>query len=149
MNVQQIPDEDTLKRVATKLIEVMRVQDWDITVHSVTGYEMYEESDNCTIEGCSRRDVKLNTADIYLNRESCIDWYETLIHELIHVQATALIHCAENYFGETHEYFRVINEQLTEKQAQIISKLYPLNKLEEDIAVIRKKKKPKTKGRPC
>jgi dephospho-CoA kinase len=128
-----IPDENKLNEIAQKLAKVLRVQDWDITVHSVTGYGINKINGDCENDGLACRNIRLNTAEIYINNEKEIDWYETLVHEMIHIQSTALINCAEAYFQETHSYFTDIYENFVEKQAQIFSKIYPLERLESEV----------------
>jgi hypothetical protein len=128
-----LPTEEKLKEIAQKLAKVLRVQDWDISVHLISGYEMDKKYSDCTYCGTADRNVRLNTADIYLNSDSCKDtWYETLVHEMIHVQQTPLIHCTEAYFQEHRTYWNDLNEQLTEKQAQIFASIYPLERLEAE-----------------
>jgi len=125
-----VPENDKLKEITEKLSKILRIQDWDIKVNVVSGYEFAEKTElECTCDGACCRNVRLNTAEIYLNKEKDVDWYETLIHELLHIQSTELIHCAEAYFEETHSYFTDIYESLIEKQAQIFCKIYPLEAL--------------------
>lgn len=109
----------------------MRIQDWDIQTYAVSGYEIAQQTENgdSTVNGLSRRNVRLNKASIYINQENPDDWYETLVHELIHVQTTPLYYCAFSYFHKRHSYFDDIYESLVDKQAQIFCKLYPISKL--------------------
>ena len=122
-----IPEKEKLDLIAKKLAEILRIQDWDITIKLISAYDMGNKYNDYTDEGVSDRDIRLNTAEIYLNRDNCSDWYEVLVHELLHIQSTELIKCAEAYFQGRHTYFSDIYESLTEKQAQIFCKLYPLS----------------------
>ena len=124
--------EERLNEIARKLAKVLRVQDWDIKVHIINAYEMDKKYGDCTYMGISDRNANLNTADIYINKDSCEDWYLTLVHELIHVQQTALIHCTKAYFQEEHSYWNELLEQLTERQAKAFSQIYPVERLEID-----------------
>jgi len=120
------PSQPRLDKIVIKLAKILRIQDWDIKAHAVTGYEMNKVSDDCTNDGLSYRNVRLNTADIYLNKEKDVDWYETLIHEMIHIQTTAFLHCAVSNTQERTTYFDDLYESLIEKQAQVFCKLYPV-----------------------
>ena len=128
-----IPSEERLNEIAQGLAKILRVQDWDINVHVINGYEMDKRYNDCTFCGMADRNIRLNTADIYLNSDNCEDeWYESLIHELIHVQQTPMIHCTKGYFQEDHSYWDDLNEQLTEKQAQIFASVYPYDRFEKE-----------------
>ena len=128
-----IPEDSMLQAVARRLAEILRIQDWDITVKAVTGYELNKKTgEECTSCGVSDRYIRLNQADIYLNKEANDDWYEVLVHEMLHIQSVSLEHCAEAYFDGRHSYFTDIYENLTDKQAQIFVKIYPLARLEKE-----------------
>jgi|GEM_PF-2377538 hypothetical protein len=123
-----IPEQKKLEQVTKKLAEILRVQDWDIKTHIVSGHDIAKQTDddNYTARGVSVRNTRSNTADIYLSTDEPGDWYETLVHELIHVQTTTLIATAEAYFEKHHSYFENIYESMVERQAQIFVKLYPV-----------------------
>ena len=128
-----LPTEETLGKIAQELAKILRVQDWNISVHLINGYEMDKRYGDCTYAGMSDINVRLNTADVYLNSDNCGDeWYETLVHEIIHIQQTPLIHCTKAYFSENHSYWDDLNEQLTEKQAQIFTSIYPLERFQAE-----------------
>lgn len=119
--------QEKIDEIALKLAEILRIQDWDIQVHAVSGYEIakHVSDSDSTNQGVSVRNMHLNTAQIYLNRDNCDNWYETLIHELIHVQTTMLIYTAESYIKEKSSFLDTIYESFVDRQAVIISKLYP------------------------
>lgn len=128
-----LPTEEELRDIAKTLAKILRVQDWDISVHLINGYEMDKRYNDCTYCGMADRNVRLNIADIYLNSDNCEDeWYEALVHEMIHIQQTPLLHCTEAYFKEDHSYWDDLNEQLTEKQAQIFARIYPFERLQAE-----------------
>ena len=129
----KIPEQPFLQNVVDRLSCALRIQDWDISIHVINGYEMARKFEYCTYSGMSSKDTRLNTADIYLNVDADDDWYETLVHELLHVQSTPLVHCAIAYFQEKHSYFDDLYEQFTEKQAQMFCKIYPLETLRKEI----------------
>lgn len=125
-----IPENSRLQAVVRKLCEILRIQDWDITVKAVSGYELNKKSGlDCDYDGASCRRIKLNTAEIYLNKETDTDWYETLVHELIHVQTFPMEHCATAYFEHEQNYFDDLLENMVEKQAQVFCKILPYKKL--------------------
>ena len=128
-----IPEDSKLQAITRKLAGILRIQDWDISVHAVSGYELAQKTGlECDTDGVSYRNVRLNTADIYLNKEKDADWYETLVHEMIHVQTVPMEHCATAYFEEPKSYFKDILENMVEKQAQVFVKIYPLSRLEKE-----------------
>jgi hypothetical protein len=123
----KIPEQSKLDEIVKKLAEILRIQDWDIETHIVSGYEMskHTEDDDSTVEGLSVRNVRLNHADIYMNHEGEFGWYKTLVHELIHVQTTDLIYTAESYLDKKATYLSDKYESMVDKQAAIFCKLYP------------------------
>jgi len=128
-----LPTEEELRDIAKALAKILRIQDWDITVHLISGYEMDKRYNDCTYCGMADRNVRLNIADIYLNSDNCEDeWYEALVHEMIHIQQTPLLHCTKAYFKEGRSYWDDLNEQLTEKQAQIFARIYPFERLQAE-----------------
>jgi hypothetical protein len=123
-----IPSKAKLKEIADKLASILRIQDWNIKIHIINGFEMNKNYGDCTYMGMSDKNVRLNTANIYLNSDNCNEeWYETLVHELIHVQTCSVEHCANSYFQENHTYFYDLLENMVEKQAQVFCKLYPVS----------------------
>lgn len=123
-----IPEQPKLDEIVKKLSEILRIQDWDIEVHVVSGFEIakHVSDSDSTNQGVSVRNMHLNKACIYLNRDNCEDWYETLIHELLHVQTTLFIYTAESYIKEKSSFLDTIYESFIDRQAMIISKLYPV-----------------------
>jgi len=123
-----IPEQPKLDEIVKKLAEILRIQDWDIDVHVLSGYEMakHEPNDDSTVRGLAIRDIRINKAEIYLNWENMLDWYQTLVHEMIHVQTTMMCITATAYFTENHSYFNDIYESMVDKQAVMFVKLYPV-----------------------
>lgn len=126
--MNDIPSQEKLEEITKKLAEILRIQDWDINFHLVSGYEIAKETENgdCAVNGLSYRQMRLNKADIYINKENPSNWYETLVHELIHVQINPITSTANAYFDERHTFFETTYENVVEKQAQVFCKLYPV-----------------------
>ena len=128
-----IPEESKLQAISRKLCEILRIQDWDVTVKAVSGYEFAEKTGlGHTYDGASGRFMRLNAAHVYLNKDRDADWYEVLVHELIHVQTFPVEHCAESYFQNHQNYFDDLLENMVEKQAQVFCKLYPESNFEKE-----------------
>lgn len=128
-----IPTQSELEVITSNLAKILRIQDWDITFHLVSGYEIAKETDgDSSINGLSVRLIRLNKADVYINRDNAGGWYETLVHELIHIQTTEMLNTANAFFDEPHTYFETIYESMVEKQAQIFCKLYPSSNFIKD-----------------
>jgi hypothetical protein len=127
-----VPEEPKLKEITGKLCEILRIQDWDVSVSAVSGYEFNQKTGlECTYDGASCRRIRLNTARVYLNKETDADWYETLVHELIHIQTFPMEHCATAYFEHPQSYFDDMLENMVEKQAQVFCKIYPVGNFDK------------------
>lgn len=123
-----IPEQPKLDEVAKKLSEILRIQDWDIDVCVLSGYEIakHEPNEDSTVRGLAIRDIRISKAEIYLNRENMLDWYQTLVHEMIHVQTTLMYLTASAYFQKEYPYFDNVYESMVDKQAVMFVKLYPV-----------------------
>jgi hypothetical protein len=139
-----IPSQEQLEQVTKKLAEMLRIQDWNIEISVVTGYEMNDSNSDiaCWNQGYCHENIKLNYCKIYINKESSEDWYATLVHEMIHIQGAGLHHFIKKSLDEGHmDYYVDIYEQFNEKQANVFCTLYPFEKLKEDNPDIFKEEK--------
>lgn len=126
----ELPSIEKLRDIVADIQKIMRIQDWDISIKLLSAREMNSQYNDCNITGYAYRNVKLNTATIYLNKDNLGDkneWYATLIHELFHVQSTLLISTAEAYLQKEYDYFNTIYESYTERLAQMFVNIYPVS----------------------
>ncbi len=123
-----LPSQEKLEGMIKELQKIMRIQDWDITLKLLTAREMNSQYNDCEAMGYADRNIRLNTATICINKDNLgkeNEWYETLIHELFHIQSTLLLSTANTYFQKEYDYFNTIYESYTERLAQMFVTVYP------------------------
>ena len=88
------PNPSNVKRILSHLQEVLRIQDYDITVKFVNDGQMMKYTDGENYAGLCETDTAEETVDILVNVEaeenSGDGWYYTLIHEVLHVVMNSL-----------------------------------------------------------
>lgn len=134
-----IPDKDILQESIKVLQKIMKIQDWDIDVELVSGREMvnkYPDDADYNTQAMSDRNLRRNYALISINKENVCDvdenWYDTLVHELLHVQETEYLHAVESYMSENGTFFQNIHEQYIDKLQKMFKKIYPLQQFMKD-----------------
>ena len=129
----KIPSIKYLNKVTKILSKIMKIHDWEIEIVLLTDGEMQDKIDGggYVTHGLSERNVRRNYARVYLNKEK-VDpngWYETLVHELLHVQETTFIHATEAYMDEHASYYEDIHESYVDTLTRMFIKLYPYDRL--------------------
>lgn len=137
--MERLPDIEILKKTIKKLQKIMFIQDWQIDVQIITSREMakkYPDEASYDTQAISDRNLRRNYAKISINKEYFCDedetWYDTLVHEMLHVQETEYIHTAEAYMDENGPFFDDAHEQYIDKLQKMFSNVYPLEKFKED-----------------
>jgi Zn-dependent peptidase ImmA (M78 family) len=129
-----MPDIEKLKEIIKELQKIMRIQDWNIGIELVSGYEMTKQGGELDDEGLAYRDIRHNKAIIYLNKELVTDgWYYVIVHEMLHIQSTMIKFTADSYFEHEHDYFNTVYEQYNDNLSRMFISLYPVtNFIKED-----------------
>jgi hypothetical protein len=140
-----LPSKEKLDTILKKLQEIMRLQDWDITLEIINAREMDATAKRNYIPGgyCGRN-RHYKTATISINRESddASDWYMVLVHELHHVQMDNLDSYFDNYLihsvnenerDDIENGFNFEIERLNCALTRAFMNAYPVTKFEEDI----------------
>lgn len=123
-----IPDKKTLKKIIKVLQKIMGIRDWEIDIKLVTGMGMannYPNDADCNTNGISDRNVRRNYALISINKEDPEDWYETLVHEMLHVQETIYVHASQAYMDKFGSYYEDIHEGYIDRLTRMFVLIYP------------------------
>lgn len=127
-----IPDKKHLKKIIKALQKIMGIRDWEIDINLVTGREMannYPNDADCNTNGMSDRNVRRNYALISINKEDPEEWYDTLVHEMLHIQETIYVHAAQAYMGEHGSYYEDIHEGYVDRLTRMFVEIYPYARL--------------------
>ena len=133
------PNIDTLEKTIKVLQRIMRIQDWNIDVELISSREMvskYPDKADFHTQAMSDRNLRRNCAAISMNKDDICDedgtWYDTLVHEMLHVQETEYLNTAKAYMSENGTFFQTIHEQYIDKLQKMFSYVYPLEKFMKD-----------------
>lgn len=133
------PNKDTLEKSIKVLQKIMRIQDWNIDVELISSREMaskYPDKADFHTQAMSDRNLRRNYAEISMNKDNICDegetWYDTLIHEMLHVQETEYFNTVKAYMSENGTFFQTIHERYIDKLQKVFSYVYPLEKFMKD-----------------
>jgi len=134
-----IPNKATFEKVIKVLQKSMRIQDWNIGIELITSKELVNkypnEADEDT-QAISNRNLRRNYALISINTEYFCDedenWYDTLVHEMLHIQETNYITTSQAYMSKNGTYFETIHEQYIDTLQKMFSNICPLEKFIKD-----------------
>lgn len=132
-----IPEIEIVKATAQKLQKVLRVQDWDIQVEILNDKEMDSTCKRDYIpSGYCSRNRYFKNCTISLLKTMLDDWYETLVHEMVHVIQEDMSNWVDNRLipsisdkavsDAADKDFSFYNEQLCCYITRIIVSLLPL-----------------------
>lgn len=134
-----IPNKDTLEKSIKVLQKIMRIQDWNIDAELISSREIvskYPDKADFLTQAMSDRNLRRNYALISMNNEYICDedetWYDTLVHEMLHIQETSYLNTALAYMSENGSFFQTIHEQYIDKLQKMFSHVYPLEKFMKD-----------------
>jgi len=133
------PNKDTLEKTIKVLQRIMRIQDWDIDAELISNREIvskYPDKADFHTQAMSDRNLRRNYALISMNNEHICDegetWYDTLVHEMLHVQETSYLNTALAYMRKNGTFFQTVHEQYIDKLQKMFSYVYPLEKFMKD-----------------
>jgi hypothetical protein len=117
----------------------LRIQDWDITVKALSD-KQFKENEYPDGQAYNRIVRLLNTSEISLNKDCTENWYQSLIHELVHLMFDHIEQAGINACNLTSggiskcidDNYTVAMERTVDRVADIISKIYPLERLESE-----------------
>lgn len=128
-----IPSQEKLEEITKKLAEILRIQDWDISVEVLSDeeFEKNELGDNQAHNHIVR---VLNSSVISINKDETLNWYQSLIHELVHLMFDHIEQAGINACNLTNGgiskcidgNYMVAMERTVDRVADVISKLYPV-----------------------
>lgn len=126
-----IPSKEVLIGVVKDLQPLMGIQDWDIDIDKISVNEMTikHEGDNKLLGDVT---IKLtrNTARILIVDADTDEWYDTVVHELVHVQLYQFEHCIRAYMEKDYSYLGEISEQYVDKLTRMIVKMHPCKEVD-------------------
>lgn len=132
-----IPNKEKLEKIIKELQRIMRIQDWDIEVLTLTKAEM------CLKWGNEGEDLghysvneRRNYAEICFGKdaeENQQEWYNTIVHELIHIatiryrtrQLEMLSHIDEKIRNIIHENVTEAYESMVDNLTRCFCTIYP------------------------
>ena len=134
-----IPSEEKLSEITKKLAEILRIQDWDIHV-DVLSDEQFKENEYPDGQAYSHVVRVLNTSEISLNKDFTVNWYQSLLHELVHLMFDHIEQAGINACNLTNgkiskcidDDYMVAMERTVDRVADVISKLYPVTNFIKD-----------------
>jgi hypothetical protein len=92
IDLVKLPSREKMQKITERLQKLMRLQDWNIEIKYISARAMEEDIDDAKCLADSVRDRRFKYAIINYNaEENQEDWYQTLVHEMTHVQTTELI----------------------------------------------------------
>ena len=132
-----MPTKEQIETIIKKLQQIMRIQDWDISIEYISQYEMkhvFESYGLDTVMMCERNRLR-KEAIIYINIDHLsleTDWYESIVHELYHIVVGGLSDISDDLMdeinvSETLKRSKIqLNEQLMVQLAKIFTNVYPV-----------------------
>lgn len=133
-----------------ELQQIMRIQDWDIVVHSVSALSMMESGYNANTEGLCTRDRKHGDALIEINIDHRGNkeiftsdiyndgWLSTLVHELFHIVIGGLVdqgdiileHITDKTVNKAlYDEFDIRQEHLVNHLTKVMLSILPVEEL--------------------
>jgi hypothetical protein len=130
---------EIVEKVGKHISDILRLGAWDIEYAVMNELEfMGKAPDEMTkdAQGFNRTDATLNLSQIFINIDSCEDWYATLIHELLHltfapIETAFTVACnisTKRNSDAIDDMSMVAIESVVERLAQTIVILYPKEK---------------------
>jgi hypothetical protein len=128
-----IPSEEKLNEITKKLAEILRIQDWDIDIKTAKPLEMEEIGGYYNDQGAVNIDYIHKFAKVRIGKDSVLDWYKTLFHELLHIQdASFYQYLKSNCDADNDSYLTKIGEQRINELAKSFISIYPVTNFIKD-----------------
>jgi hypothetical protein len=129
---------EIINKMLPRLQQILRIQDWDITVELLDGDKFYKLHDNEN-QGYTYINRLLKEADIEINIDESVNWHTTLLHELVHIIVDPWYFQTEDMISFLDEDLRekvssplkISCEQVVEVLAKILTKIYPLEEIQK------------------